>query len=99
MELTVIDRIAIKELIPERVNMLKGMLFKSIEKKVDFTPEEITKHKLLDSKTILNNIMETINVDFEEAEVTVLKERIDEMDQAGSLPFQFIELYCKIKNV
>lgn len=98
MELTFVDRIAIKNLIPERVNMIKGMLFISIAKKVDFTPEEITGHQLLEEETIVNDIPETIEVVFEGSELRVLKERINEMDQAGTIPLQLIDSYCKIKN-
>ena len=98
MELTFVDRIAIKNLIPERVNMIKGMLFNSIAQKVDFTPEEIKRHELLNEETIINNITETIDVVFEESELAVLKERIDEVDQAGTIPLQLIDSYCKIKN-
>ena len=99
VELTVIERLVIKNIIPERVNILKGMLFKSIEKKVDFTPEEITRLNLLDSKTILNDIPEAFEVTFEESELAVLRERIDELDQSGSIPFQAIEICCKIKGM
>ena len=98
MNLTFVDRIAIKDLVPERVNMIKGMLFNSIAQKVDFTPEEIKRHELLNKETIINNITETIDVVFEESELAVLKERIDEMDQAGTIPLQLIDSYCKIKN-
>ena len=98
MKLTFVDRIAIKNLIPERVNMIKGMLFNSIAQKVDFTPEEISKHKLLEKETIINNILKTTEVVFEESELTIMKERIDEMDQAGTIPFGFIDSYYKIKN-
>ena len=98
MELTFVDRIAIKNLIPERVNMIKGMLFNSIAQKVDFTPEEIKRHELLNEETIINNITETIDVVFEESELAVLRERIDEMDQAGTIPLQLIDSYYKIKN-
>ena len=98
MKLTFVNRIAIKDLIPERVNMIKGMLFNSMAEKVDFPPEEIERHELLNKETIINNITETIDVVFEESELAVLKERIDEVDQAGTIPLQFIDSYYKIKN-
>ncbi|WP_303181892.1 hypothetical protein [uncultured Butyricimonas sp.] len=98
MELTFVDRIAIKSLIPERVNMIKGMLFRSIAQKVNFTPEEVTRHKLEEKETIFNNIPETIDVVFEESELMVMKEIIDEMDKEGTIPFGLIDSYYKIKN-
>jgi hypothetical protein len=99
MKLTVIDRLSIKGLVPQQTNMLKGMLFKSIDNKVTFSPEEITRFNLLDNNTILNNITETFEVVFEESELTVLRERIDELDQSGSIPFQAIDICCKIKGI
>lgn len=97
-ELTVLDRWMIKNIIPDQVNMLKGMLFRSIEKKVSFSPEEITRLNLLDNKTILNDITETFTIYFEESELSVLRERIDELDKAGSIPFQAIDICYKIKG-
>ena len=47
MKLTFVDRFAIKNLIPDQANIIKGMLFNSIAKKVDFTPGEIDRHELL----------------------------------------------------
>lgn len=99
LELTVIERLAIKNLIPEHVNMLKGMLFKSIDNKVTFSAEEISRLNLLDKDTVLNNITEIFNMVFEEPELTVLVERIDELDRSGSIPFQALELCCKIKGM
>ena len=52
----------------------------------------------MNEETIINNITETIDVVFEESELAVLRERIDEMDQAGTIPLQLIDSYCKIKN-
>ena len=98
MKLTFVDRFAIKNLIPDQANIIKGMLFNSIAKKVNFTPEEIDRHELLNEETIINNITETIDVVFEESELAVLREGIDEMDQAGTIPLQLIDSYCKIKN-
>ena len=75
MKLTFVDRFAIKNLIPDQANIIKGMLFNSIAKKVNFTPEEIDRHELLNEETIINNITETIDVVFEESELAVLRER------------------------
>ena len=56
MKLTFVDRFAIKNLIPDQANIIKGMLFNSIAQKVNFTPEEIDRHELLNEETIINNI-------------------------------------------
>lgn len=100
INLTIVDRIVnIKELVPQKGNILQMIVSKSILEKTELTPLEIGEYGLemipdSNGKHRLNykKIPPILSVEFEEAEMSLLKEGITNMDKEGKITLQNLKL-------
>jgi len=105
LNLTVVDRIAnIKDILPQKSNMIKMVLSKSILDKTELTSDEIARHGIMmepspvDGKFQLKYQTEppAIEVELNDAEVDLLKEGVKALDTTNAISLQNIKLCQEI---
>ena len=103
MILSIEDRVVImNDVLPEQGNILEMILVKSINKKVEFTPKEITDFNLKQNGRNLtwNGTVNTdVEVCFEESEINLLKEQYKKFDEEKRISVRMFDLYLKIKEL
>lgn len=102
MILTIKDRVIIPELLPEQGSMLEMIIVNSINKKVMFTPREITEFELTqEGESLKWNTEKNTDVEvfFEESEINLLKERYKKLDEEKRISRRTFDLCMKISNL
>ena len=101
MKLSIKNRINFGILYPEKGDILTQLLVKSIAEKVVLTIEEIKKIGLKQEGTLLQwdqRKDKDKEVEFTEAEINLLKERVKELDEKKEINQQVLELCLLIQE-
>lgn len=108
MKLTGVDRFLIRKLYPEEAKIITQILVKGIAKKVDFTEEEgerlttlrMAKNENREELTNedVNHAVPEIDIEFTDAELEFLKDRVNKLDDAGKVTLPLVDLCVKIRD-
>lgn len=101
--LTTKDRLFIGRLMPERGAFLDMLVGRHIEKKCEFSPEEIEELKFQNSgegRVTWDVEKETPKaIEFTGTEISFLHSRIDDLSSKNDLPYAMVDLCEKLKGV
>lgn len=106
MKLTVKDRLVIGDLLPERGSMLDMILARSITEKTRITAKDITELEIKtdarDGKEFMSWNVEKdtgIEIEFEKAEVEMLKKRVGVLDKEEGVTERTFDLCLMIRDL
>ena len=102
ISLGVKDRLYIPQLLPEKGAYLDLLTAKHIERKVEFTSEELTELNIRQGNggiiTWDINAEKPLQLQLTEQEREFLNTQIDQKSEAGELPYSMIETIEKLKS-
>lgn len=100
MKLIVKERLAIAGLYPKEGNIITQTLVRDIQKKVTLTQAEIKKYNFrqLQDKFVWDEKGKGKDIEFTEAEVSMLKGEIDKLDKENKITQDILNVCLKIKN-
>jgi hypothetical protein len=103
MKLTVLDRLIINQFMPERGGLITMRLVRNMRDRFAFSSEEISELELKDEsdgRITWNSKKERESIDFKftQEEISILKQRVDEVDKEGNITLELLELAIKIKE-
>jgi hypothetical protein len=97
MQLSIVHRIRIGTILPQKGKYTDLILIKSILQKTTLTPQEITEWniKVAENNTVQwdKDKVQNIEVDFEEAELACIREALQSKNKTNTLELQDMELY------
>lgn len=99
MILTIKDRLLLRSVLPEQGNLISMILAKSIAKKLDFTPKEITDFCIKqegEKITWDSSKCVDIEVSFEESEINLLRDQFKKLDSEEKISIDMVDLYEKV---
>jgi hypothetical protein len=102
LALTIKERLLVPQLYPREAGLTDQTIVRDIARKVNLSQEE---QKKVGLKTMPNGFTwdnkkeKVIEVEFTDAEINLLKDRINKLDQEKKITQQLVELCLKIKNV
>lgn len=105
MKLTILDRIIISQLYPQKSNLIQMTLVEDITKKVKIGQEEIKEIELKVEPTT-NGISynwnkdkaKDLNVDFTKEEIELLKSQVEELDSKKEITRELLDICKRIKQ-
>lgn len=101
MKFSIKDRLNFPTLYPQTGNILTQILVKSISEKVTLTPEEIEEIDLKSDGQLLRwdeTKAQEKEIEFTEAEINLLRERVSEMDNNKQINQDILPLCLLIKQ-
>ncbi|MCK9626543.1 MAG: hypothetical protein M0R23_08830 [Bacteroidales bacterium] len=100
MKNTIKDRLAISSLLPREGDMVTLILARDIKKKVDLTQELMKEvnFRAEGNNFIWNEEKEPADIIFTEAEINLLKKKIQELEKSKKLLLENLDLYKKINE-
>jgi len=99
MKLTAVDRVVIRNILPQNDTIMVMTIAKDILDKVSFTQNEIAVLTKGGDTQISNDKIEAIEVSFSSVEVEVLKEAINKADKEKKVTLIALEVFKKIKEL
>jgi hypothetical protein len=100
--LTVKERLLISQIYPEKSSLTEQTIVRDISRKLEITQEEQTEieFKTMPQGFTWNQEKEHVKaVEFTDAEINLLKDRVNALDKEQKITQQILELCLKIKNV
>jgi hypothetical protein len=100
-KLGILERISIRRLFPQESNLVKQVLARDIDNKINFQQAEL---KTLGIKQEDGQVTWQSNkdkgkfIDFTDAELQFLKEQIDELDKKNKITADMVDVCLKIKD-
>lgn len=99
MELQVIDRLAISNMLPAEDSMENMLLIKDIKEKTNFSKEELEKLNFKEKDNLLSwESEESKDIQFSSAELDFLKSLISKLSAEKKVSLNMLSSYLKIKN-
>ncbi len=101
MKLTVKERLIISVLYPQQSDILTQVLVKDLQRKLDFTQEELKEINFRVEGHFQRWDKEKakdLEVVFTEAELKLLKESVDKLDKEKKVTPELLDLCLKIRN-
>lgn len=103
MKLAIKERLTIPKYLPEKGGYIQQVQVKSIREKIDLISAEIEEYKVKDTEDgfVVWDVLlaKDIEVDFTQGEKEVLNLAIDNMDAAGEITQDNLEMCEKIKSL
>ena len=100
MKMNVATRLIILINLPEQGSVVEMISKRNITKKIDFTSEEVEtlKFKNEDGKISWANEIDSIDVEFNNDEITLLKNIINQLDKNGNITDSILDFAAEIQN-
>ena len=100
MKMNVASRLIILINLPEQGSVVEMISKRNITKKIDFTSEEVEllKFKNEDGKISWSNEIDSIDVEFNNDEITLLKTIISVLDKNGNITDSILDFAAEIQN-
>ena len=95
MELAILDRITLLNILPVEGDVVTMRLLKKLREELGFTEEEIKKHKInsADSRVMWEETGYKADVDIGEKATDIIKDAFKKLDQEKKLREEMIPLY------
>lgn len=101
MKLTIIDRLYLQSILPQKGKMIEMLLVDSITKAIRFTAIEIAEYELSDTEmgVAFNSLKDEAKpFDFTIAELEVIKQSCQKLDEQGEVMSKMLPLFNKVLN-
>ena len=99
MKLSVKERLAVPQILPEESNLYTQMIARNVRNKAEFSPEETAEIGLQavgGSLSWSNDKSE--DVSFTEEELQLLKDQVEKLDKENKITNDLLDLCLKVKN-
>ncbi|KKL58865.1 hypothetical protein LCGC14_2221090 [marine sediment metagenome] len=104
MKFNTVDKLMIHHLLPQTESIIIQMLARDINRKTNITQKESKIIKLESTENGITwetkNLKKTeCNIDFSEAEIRMLQDRVDSMDKEKKITSTMLDTVLKIKDI
>lgn len=100
MILSIMDRLMIAQMQPQKADLKTLIIFKDISKKIELTQDEVVESEFVEDKDGKMKWKDIIHkdVDFTNSEIDLLKDIVSKLDKENAITPQMLDVVLKIKE-